>query len=162
LSSSDERSILCTPRTRAVARKEAELLVTLKDKNAVVAKKPRLAKLSLSVVPEEPRNKVAPTKAFTLARKKKQRRNKRQRKWLNPLQLTTRDPPTCFTPEEDVFLCWAYVNVSLDPAVGTDQSTETFWKKVADKFALLYKEESEILFENAPPRPPASLLTRFQ
>jgi hypothetical protein len=41
------------------------------------------------------------------------------------------------------------VNVSLDPAVGADQSAETFWKKVKDKFTSLYKEESEILFEES-------------
>jgi len=161
-SSSDERSLLCTPRTRAAAKKAAELLAALKNKKVAVAKEPRSAKRSLSVVPEEPRKKVvAPTKAITLAKRRKTKKELKAEKMAEFLAADSRRPAN-FTAEEDVFLCRAYVNVSLDPAVGTDQSAETFWKKVKDKFTSLYKEESEILFEEAPPRPPASLLTRFQ
>jgi hypothetical protein len=141
LSSSDERSLLCTPRTRAAAKKAAELLAALKNKKVAVAKEPRSAKRSLSVVPEEPRKKVvAPTKAITLAKRRKTKKELKAEKMAEFLAADSRRPAN-FTAEEDVFLCRAYVNVSLDPAVGTDQSAETFWKKVKDKFTSLYKEE---------------------
>jgi hypothetical protein len=96
LSSSDERSILCTPRTtgRAAAKKAAELLAALNNKKVAVAKEPRLAKRSLSVVPEEPRKKVATTKAITLAKRRKTKKELKAEKWLNSLQLTAGGLPT--------------------------------------------------------------------
>jgi hypothetical protein len=142
-SSLDERSLLCTPRTRAAAKKAAKLLAALKNKKVAVAKEPRSAKRSLSVVPEEPRKKVvAPTKAITLAKRRKTRKKELKGEKMAEFLAADSRRPANFTAEEDVFVCWAYVNVSLDPAVG---AAENIWKKVKDKFTWLYKEESEIL-----------------
>ncbi len=48
-----------------------------------------------------------------------------------------------FTAVEDLVLCRAYTAVSKDPTVGTDQSAETFWKKVYESFVLLSGYEVE-------------------
>ena len=39
-----------------------------------------------------------------------------------------------FTEEEDIALCKAYVNVSVDPIRGTDMSSATFWAEIKKKF----------------------------
>ena len=99
-SSSDERSLLCTPRTRAAAKKAAELLAALKNKKVAVAKEPRSAKRSLSVVPEEPRKKVvAPTKAITLAKRRKTKKELKAEKMAEFLAADSRRPAN-FTAEE--------------------------------------------------------------
>lgn len=42
-----------------------------------------------------------------------------------------------FTSEEDMHLCSAYVNVSMNPAKGCDQKSDTFWSEIRDKFVEL-------------------------
>ena len=49
-----------------------------------------------------------------------------------------------YTEEEDLFLCRAYVSVSTDPTVGTNQKGEDFWNKVALKVSDLKNTESEV------------------
>jgi hypothetical protein len=48
-----------------------------------------------------------------------------------------RAPYSRFTPEESVFLCRAFVNVSQDPITGADQKSAVFWSKVHVKFMRL-------------------------
>ena len=44
---------------------------------------------------------------------------------------------TKWTPYEDVALCKAYSNISSDRAVGTDQSSKTFWSRIKKTFELI-------------------------
>jgi hypothetical protein len=46
-----------------------------------------------------------------------------------------------FTPEEDVAICRAFVNVSLDPIAGTDRKASVFWSTI--------KTQYESVLENA-------------
>ncbi len=43
-----------------------------------------------------------------------------------------------FAPWEDLLLSKAWVSVSMDPSVGCNQKKESFWKRVEEKFNLLY------------------------
>jgi hypothetical protein len=52
----------------------------------------------------------------------------------NPVLLVKPTRTANFTPEEDLRLASAYVFVSLDPAVGTDQDGNTFWTKIRESF----------------------------
>ncbi|XP_062188911.1 glutathione S-transferase T3-like [Phragmites australis] len=51
---------------------------------------------------------------------------------------------TKWTDEEDELLVSAWLNVSQDPVVGTDQSRETYWGRIA-KYFNTYKKESMML-----------------
>ena len=44
---------------------------------------------------------------------------------------------------EDVQLCRAWVHISHDPVVGTDQKADVFWKRVLENFELLMSTVSE-------------------
>lgn len=39
-----------------------------------------------------------------------------------------------YSDEEDVALCYAWMNVSLDASDGTDQSKEKFWARIEDYY----------------------------
>ena len=58
---------------------------------------------------------------------------------------------------EEVLLCKAHVNVSEDGAVGTDQSANAFWQRIAETFEELVTEARE----DFPKRPAAALQTRW-
>ncbi|KAG7353210.1 No apical meristem-associated C-terminal domain containing protein [Nitzschia inconspicua] len=58
--------------------------------------------------------------------------------------------PKNFTPIEDVRLCRAYVNATLNPITGTDQKMEVFWRGIKGKFDELYAEADEVQ-EGVPP-----------
>jgi hypothetical protein len=54
---------------------------------------------------------------------------------MNDNPVLVKPPRTAnFTAEEDLRLASAYVFVSLDAAVGTDQDGNTFWTKIRDSF----------------------------
>ena len=53
-------------------------------------------------------------------------------------------PSKCYTEEEDLFACKAYVNVSNDPCVGAFQKGDVFWKRVHEKMYLMIEEDDEI------------------
>lgn len=46
-------------------------------------------------------------------------------------------PRKNFNPEEDLFVCMAFVKVSQDPIKGCDQKAESFWATVFDQFKTL-------------------------
>lgn len=46
-------------------------------------------------------------------------------------------PGEAWSDDEDIMLCTAFVNVSEDGAVGTDQSSAKLWQRVFDKFKEL-------------------------
>jgi hypothetical protein len=43
-----------------------------------------------------------------------------------------------FASWEDFLLCKAWVSVSMDPSAGCNQKRSTFWKRIEEKFNLLY------------------------
>jgi hypothetical protein len=50
-------------------------------------------------------------------------------------QGSTKKPrATNHNKQEDVALCYAWMNVSLDASVGTDQSKEKFWARIEDYY----------------------------
>jgi hypothetical protein len=68
-----------------------------------------------------------------------------------------------FYPEEDLFLCRAFVNVSENPIKGNNQKTDTFWTSIHEHFAKLYDEETEDKVEGCGgDRTAHSLMNRFQ
>ena len=62
-----------------------------------------------------------------------------------------------YSKTEDELLCRAYVNITTDPTVGTDQTSTTFWQRIKDKFDLLRDGK-----ENVKDRSWDSLRNRFQ
>ena len=52
-----------------------------------------------------------------------------------------------FTEDEDLFICKAFVNCTTDSIRGADQKGDDFWKRVHEKFYLLYNEEAEVTIE---------------
>jgi NACalpha-BTF3-like transcription factor len=51
--------------------------------------------------------------------------------------------PANFTPEEDVFLSQAYVNVSLDPAIGANQSAKLFGTRLPTSIHCYIKKRAK-------------------
>lgn len=47
--------------------------------------------------------------------------------------------PTPWSEQEDIYLCTAFVNVSEDSSVGTDQTSSRLWERVFEKFEELRK-----------------------
>ncbi|KAM0825521.1 hypothetical protein ACQ4PT_069498 [Festuca glaucescens] len=47
---------------------------------------------------------------------------------------TKKPRATNYNQQEDVALCYAWMNVSLDASVGTDQSKEKFWARIEDYY----------------------------
>ncbi|KAG7347242.1 hypothetical protein IV203_015947 [Nitzschia inconspicua] len=68
-------------------------------------------------------------------------------------------PPKNFTPIEDVMLCRAYVNATLNPITGTDQKMEVFWRGIKGKFDELYAEADEV--QEGVARAPEALMNRY-
>ncbi len=62
--------------------------------------------------------------------------------------------------KEDLYLCQAYVNVSTDPTTGNNQKGDTFWARVAAKFAELRDEDDT--FDDWPERDGNAVMNRFQ
>ena len=52
-----------------------------------------------------------------------------------------------FTEEEDIALCKAWVNCSMDPVVGADQKKDHFWTRIHNKFYKIYNEESDVVVD---------------
>ncbi|KAG7372189.1 No apical meristem-associated C-terminal domain containing protein [Nitzschia inconspicua] len=67
--------------------------------------------------------------------------------------------PKNFTPIEDVMLCRAYVNATLNPITGTDQKMEVFWRGIKGKFDELYAEADEV--QEGVARAPEALMNRY-
>ena len=53
-----------------------------------------------------------------------------------------------FTEEEDIALCKAWVNCSMDPIVGADQKKDHFWTRIHGKFYSIYEEEAEVAIQD--------------
>ena len=66
-----------------------------------------------------------------------------------------------FTEEEDVALCKAWVNCSMDPIVGADQKKDHFWIRIHSKFNIIYAEDSEVAMEDVNQWPIKSIRDRF-
>ncbi|KAG7366474.1 MULE transposase domain containing protein [Nitzschia inconspicua] len=75
----------------------------------------------------------------------------------NRQTMSTR--PMNFTPIEDVMLCRAYVNATLNPITGTDQKMEVFWRGIKAKFDELYAEADEV--QEGVARAPEALMNRY-
>ena len=67
--------------------------------------------------------------------------------------------PRNFVEEEDVHLARAYVNISQDGAIGTNQTIHEFWKRIKEVFDKLVKEDKEL--EDMPERAATALQIRF-
>jgi hypothetical protein len=65
-----------------------------------------------------------------------------------------------FVAVEDVALCKAYVNVTLNPINGVGQKSKEFWDHIYRKYSLLLKEDNPS--EALPERDSESLRNRFQ
>jgi hypothetical protein len=65
-----------------------------------------------------------------------------------------------FVAAEDVALCQAYVNVTLNPIDGVGQKASTFWDHIHKKYCLLLKQDNP--FEALTDRFAESLKNRFQ
>jgi hypothetical protein len=65
--------------------------------------------------------------------------------------------PPNYSQLEDELLCRAYVNISTDPTVGTDQSGETFWKRIKERFDVLAADKDKVMDRSS-----NSLKNRFQ
>jgi hypothetical protein len=65
-----------------------------------------------------------------------------------------------FVAAEDVALCKAYVNVTLNPIDGVEQKASSFWDHIHRKFCLLLKPDNPS--EALPDRDSESLKNRFQ
>jgi hypothetical protein len=68
-------------------------------------------------------------------------------------------PRKNFTPEEDLFLCKAYVNATDNSIKGTDQKGDDFWDSVVDAFKPLLKPGSDRARD---PKLRSSLWNRFK
>ena len=53
-----------------------------------------------------------------------------------------------FTLAEDIAICKAFVNCTLDPIVGCNQKSATFWNAVHAKFNEILTQESDVYMEN--------------
>ena len=49
--------------------------------------------------------------------------------------------PAPWTEVEDQHLCIAYINVSEDSSVGTDQNSSKLWNRIYEKFEALRNEQ---------------------
>ena len=67
--------------------------------------------------------------------------------------------PRNFVEEEDVILARAYVNISQDGAIGTNQTIHDFWKRIKEVFDKLVEDDKEL--EDMPERAPTALQNRF-
>jgi hypothetical protein len=65
-----------------------------------------------------------------------------------------------FVAAEDVALCKAYVNVTLNPIDGVGQKSKEFWDHIHRKYCLLLKEDNPS--EALPERDSESLKNQFQ
>ena len=52
-----------------------------------------------------------------------------------------------FTEDEDMFICKAFVNCTTDSIRGADQKGDDSWKRVHEKFYILYNEEAEVAID---------------
>jgi hypothetical protein len=76
--------------------------------------------------------------AVAVATKKKPKGGSTKRKSHPDEEEVSKPRSPNFAPWEDLLLCKAWVSVSMDPSVGCNQKRATFWKRVEEKFNLLY------------------------
>ena len=77
-----------------------------------------------------------------------------------PPPSASKRPPN-FSNLEDCCLCRAYVNVTTNPIVGTDQKMDEFWSKVKAKYDEAYAAEDVPDDDPQVERAAPSLQTRF-
>jgi len=66
-----------------------------------------------------------------------------------------------FTKEEYTALARAFVNVSQDATIGTDQSSSVLWKKIYDKFLALFENDLSDIGDQARARTPQALKNKW-
>ena len=50
-----------------------------------------------------------------------------------------------FTEDEDIAICKAWVNISVDSITGANQKGDHFWARVHSKFNQIHAEEAEVV-----------------
>ena len=60
---------------------------------------------------------------------------------MNTLSYSRVNMPAQWSVQEDVNLCIAFMNVSEDSSLGTDQSSTTLWTRVFERFEQLRLEQ---------------------
>lgn len=73
------------------------------------------------------------------------------------LSSPTSTMPSAWSEREDINLCKAFLNVSEDSSVGTDQSSSKLWQRVFEKFEELRKSDASPLIREKS----ATLQTRW-
>ena len=66
-----------------------------------------------------------------------------------------------YTNEEDLFLCKAYINKTVNIGKGTDIMSLVFWGGIKNKFVEIYMEEAEVIPPHLDTRDASSLKTRW-
>jgi hypothetical protein len=51
--------------------------------------------------------------------------------------ITNKAIATNYNQQEDVVLCYPWINVSLNSSIGTDQSKEKFWARIEEEVVMV-------------------------